>query len=443
MSTKYKTINDIRASALRAKIILVQSSIWQEIYDTIVLSGIDAWLYGGMVRNQIYNNISSEICDIDILTKISKHQLLCSLSAAGIAYKLNFWGSPTIELSDGNHLDITSIDDYGATSIHDALQNVDFSVNAVAINLLDEEVIFGFRKREQNLSSYYARKSRSNTEFGVEFCKRALILEKYYKIPPSDSASNKLLNDEIIARISDKSNHEFAISEIQKLLNCKSWVTRGYARTRDIDETEFWDDLDVVTDLDYGSIIKRIDYFGYTYKLNYFGNPKILLKCGIKVDVWPSNGCAILDVLSKFSHNVDSIAFDLHSPNSAHCDKLYSTSTIDVNNSFLQNASDIDISYAKIKMLYLAVRHKYKISDNGMSILRSPIKKSMQTMQSVTRLAKEMAIIKISNDENVSLNEYRRHIREIFPSLCSSHSNQTPANYEYLLGRTRNNIHRF
>jgi hypothetical protein len=368
--------------------------------------GHTGWLIGGWPRSHFLGK-KNYIGDIDVASTLREREIAIRLAAAGQNFGRNASGGFRLTLTDSNTIDILPVEHLSKENdLVDALSKFNFSVNSIAINLRENQIL--------TTSAFKVdiddRRLRVNDGFVCKepqyrgFLKDIQFLRSFDGlVPGQDAATVKWVAEvDMVERVrSSMSTTEILKSAARRVIKVvpprfDAWIVRGFARSAIHRENRLWDDIDIVTTARAEDIEKNLREQSLNYTYNIFGTPKAVCADGTIVDIWSINAGGLAAELSSYSHNVDAISWSLQKNK---FDDPFSVlekigrGELFIQERFLRNASKLQLSYATLKALYLCIRHRYAPSPCLARLLNEPILSPPLMRKNAIRLAKELSTI--------------------------------------------------
>jgi hypothetical protein len=316
------------------------------------------WITGGWARAVILQRKYAG--DIDCIVLASAGEIREFAREAGFEVGTTPVGDPRIILPDKNHIDFIIVDGPPtSSSVLEALQRFDFSVNSIAINYLTGAVA----RTARNLEDAGTTSLRVNDQFdhrssALILARNFEIFEKYYRLrpvgTPSTRAAQALADDfsrrEASATLDDMLRRRAEQVRPHLPAGARAWIVRGSVRSALLGGLKYWDDIDVVIDYGIEALLRHLSARESRFSPSYFGTPKVVLANGLKADIWSlAGGDDIGGELARYAHNLDAIAWSID--RQQVCDPLGTmTATdkrfLDISPAYLSAASAHDVQYA-------------------------------------------------------------------------------------------------
>jgi len=347
--------------------------------------GTKIYLFGGWVTAGILQK--SYFGDIDIVTEGSLPRIKKALNLYGLKFSINPHGTVRVRLSDGNFLDINSLNVKGTDlSVIDFLRSNTFSINACGIDV-SQDCYISSDLCFDDLSSKHFRigeQAHLQEQRPLSVLRSWLTLQDSYGLTFIDTTGNdrqKMIDLELVwpsSNLREPNPLPVLKSVIEKYLPpfMDIYTAKGAVRCSLLNEFTLWDDVDVLIRCDLSTIINHFESIEVEYSLNHYGNPKLLLPEGQSVDVIPIGAEGRLtDILFDFFHHCDRVLWswqteDICDPTSALEDVI--SRQLRFYAGPIDKYSEEDLAYYALKTVYLSIRHGMQMDDRSFHHIESP-----------------------------------------------------------------------
>jgi hypothetical protein len=284
------------------------------------------------------------------------------------------------------------------------LTRFNFSINSAAFNVA-RGTLECTREFLEDVETHSFRLSRGYVwnpalrKVLYEDCERLL---HYDLLAPRNEEPTAALLDEIsrekllLRRQSVAGKLHAARRRVREVLGpeAKAWIVRGYLRCSLLGTLEYWDDLDVVVEMDKNRVRSVVERGELRFEVNYHGNLKLFESDGSTMDIWSlREGWGIEDELSGYAHDVDAVAWNVESGvvvNPCGARVSAGSRTVDVMERYLRQASIEELAYTSFKTAYLCLRHGMRPGRRAQELMREEVGMDGFLSMNVARLVKEL-----------------------------------------------------